>query len=170
MTDTSSPDGISVISTDNSLFDPPDFMTTHESNSDSSMSTDSHDSFSTCSSTSSMWFENLTPPPPGSLLDLWDTPFSAKTFHDFPTLFTDGVVTVETTPTEDTTDDDSSISSVPTLDVALHQAPLLKTISATTRVVDIDTTGKLIDTGGNFNMCNDLNMLVNVQTITPFGI
>ena len=170
MTDTSSPDGISVISTDNSLFDPPDLMTTHESDSDSSMSTDSHDSLSTCSSTSSMWFENLNPPPPGSLLDLWDTPFSAKAFHDFPTLFTDGMVTLETTPTEDTTDDDSSISSVPTLDVELHQAPLLKTISATTRVVDIDTSGELIDTGGNFNMCNDLNMLVNVQTITPFGI
>jgi hypothetical protein len=37
-------------------------------------------------------------------------------------------------------------------------------------VVDIGSTGELIDMGGNFNMCNDMSMSVNVQQITPFGI
>jgi hypothetical protein len=170
MTDTSDPDGTSVTSTDDSLLDPPDNTNKYDSASESTVSTHSDDSLETCSSTSSTWFDNMSPPPPGSLLDLWDTPFSAKTFHDFPTLFSDGLVTIDTTPTEDTTDDDSSVSSVPTFEFSPHHAPFLKPINATTRVVDISTTGELVDTGGNFNMCNNLDMLVNVQPITPFGI
>jgi hypothetical protein len=166
MTDTSDPDGISVTSEDDSLFDPPDTTNVYDSDSESTVSTHSDDSLEICSSTSSTWFDNMSPPPPGSLLDLWDKPFSVKTFHDFPTLFSDGLVTIDTTPTEDTTDDDSSVSSVPTFEFTPHQAPFLKPITATTRVVDISTMGKLVDTGGNFNMCNNLDMLVNVQPIT----
>ena len=35
---------------------------------------------------------------------------------------------------------------------------------------DIAHSGDLVDSGGNFCMCNDLSMLVNVQPIKPFGI
>ena len=37
-------------------------------------------------------------------------------------------------------------------------------------MVDIEDRGELVDTGGNFNMCNDISLLVNVQQITQFGI
>jgi hypothetical protein len=80
------------------------------------------------------------------------------------------MVTIDTSPTEELTDDDSSISSAAY--IPLHSTPVLQLqhISATMRVVDINCPGELVDTGGNFNMCNDLSMLVNVQRITPFGI
>jgi hypothetical protein len=67
-------------------------------------------------------------------------------------------------------DDESSISSAASLDVELQQTPTLKFISVTNRLSLERDTGELIDTGGNFCMCNDLNMLVNVFSITPFGI
>jgi hypothetical protein len=37
-------------------------------------------------------------------------------------------------------------------------------------VADIVDTGELVDTGGNFCMCNDRSKLMNVQPIAPFGI
>ena len=105
------------------------------------------------------------------LLDLWDKPFPPGSFHDFLELFKDGMVTIDTSSTHEITDDDSSISSAASLaDVPLHAAPVLQNISATTRVVNSEHTGELVDTGGNFNMRNDISMLVNVQQITPFGI
>ena len=170
MTDSSTPDGDSTVSSDDSLFDPPTLDFRYNFDSDSSVSSASNFTVEPCSSTSSTWFDNPAQPPPGCLLDFWDKPFSVGTFHDFPELFRDGLVTVDTTPTEDITDDDSSISSVSSLDIPLHTAPLIQTILATTRVVNIGESGELVDSGGNFNMCNDLSMMVNVQPITPFGI
>ena len=35
---------------------------------------------------------------------------------------------------------------------------------------NIENSEQLVDTGGNFCMCNVLSMLVNVQPIQPFGI
>lgn len=38
-------------------------------------------------STTESWpstFDDLGPPPPGSLMDLWDTPFSTSCLHNFP--------------------------------------------------------------------------------------
>jgi hypothetical protein len=103
-------------------------------------------------------------------MDFWDKPFSPSTFHDFPELFIDGKVTVDSTvQTVDTTDDDSSISSVGSVEVTTNAAPTIRHVSATTRV-DFNTSGDLIDTGGNFCMTNDLNVLVNVQRIAPFAI
>jgi hypothetical protein len=50
-------------------------------------------------------------------------------------------------------------------------APTVTRISATARFVGVNKdSGELVDSGGNFNMCNDLSMLVNVQPITPFGV
>ena len=170
MTDSSTPDSDSTVSSDDSLFDPPALDFRYDSDSDSNVSSASNFTVELCFLTSSTWFDNPAQPPPGCVLDFWDKPFSAGTFHDFPELFRDGLVTVDTTPTEDITDDDSSISSVSSLDIPLHTAPLIQTISATTRVVNIGESGELVDSGGNFNMCNDLSMMVNVQPITPFGI
>ena len=172
MTEATAPDSDSVISADDSLFDVPELRQTYSSDSnDDSFSTVSSDSsIHSTSSTDSMWFENDDPPPPGSLLDFWDKPFAPKIFQDGSEFFPDGKVTIATAQTDEITDDDSSISSTASLDIAPSSTPVLQHISATTRVVDIGNAGELIDTGGNFNMCNDMSMLVNVQEITPFGI
>jgi hypothetical protein len=74
------------------------------------------------------------------------------------------------TSDSDTNDDDTCDSSVASIDAPQRVAPILQFISATTRVVDLTDPGELVDTGGNFCMCNDLTILVNVQPIAPFGI
>ena len=76
----------------------------------------------------------------------------------------------DTAPTADTTDDDSSLFSMATLDIPKCHTPTLHFVSATTRVIDIGQSGVLVNSGGNFSMCNGLRMLVNVQPITLFGI
>jgi hypothetical protein len=65
-------------------------------NDSSAVSSDGY-TVETCSSTSTDDFANLGPPPPGSIMDYWDTKFSSSTFHDFTNLFIDGVVTVDDT-------------------------------------------------------------------------
>ena len=123
MTDSHIPDDDSLVPTKDSLF-----KQSHGSPSDSSTTTDlSTDDMSvgTSSSTSSTAFDNVGPPPRGSLLDLWDIPFSASTFHPFPELFKEGVVSIdETTFTEDLTDDDSSFSSVGDLELGDKFGPI----------------------------------------------
>eukprot|EP00804_Cyclotella_cryptica_P016939 CCRYP_001875-RA/>CCRYP_001875-RA protein AED:0.38 eAED:0.38 QI:0/0/0/1/0/0/3/0/857 len=175
MTDFPDPDSNSVASNVDSLFDisfPTQWHNTDSyTSSDSSISSESSHTIATCSTTSMDWFENPAPPPPGSLLDLWDTPFFAGTFHDFKDLFQDGRVAMDTTTiTEDLTDSDSSISSTSAIDIPAHTAPVLQFVAATTTVVGIGPQGQLVDSGRNFNMCNDITMLINVHPITPFGI
>jgi hypothetical protein len=62
--------------------------------------------------------------------------------------------------------DDSSITSTDSDEI---QTPVVRYVMATTKVVDL-TEGELVDSGGNFCMCNDLSMMVNIRPITPFGI
>eukprot|EP00804_Cyclotella_cryptica_P010129 CCRYP_018495-RA/>CCRYP_018495-RA protein AED:0.81 eAED:0.81 QI:0/-1/0/1/-1/1/1/0/256 len=157
MTDFPDPDSNSVASNVDSLFDISSPTQGHNTDSytssDSSISSESSHTIATCSTTSLDWFENPAPPPPGSLLDLWDTPFSAGTFHDFKDWFQDGRVAMDTTTiTEDLTDSDSSISSTSTIDIPAHTAPVLQFVAATTTVVGIGAQGELVDSGGNFNM------------------
>jgi hypothetical protein len=45
------------------------------------------------------------------LLDLWDKPFNSAAFQNFPNFFDNCMVTIDTSPTQELTDDDSSISS-----------------------------------------------------------
>ncbi len=170
MTDISAPDDPSDELSMDSFFNPSFHTHGSSSTDDSSVSTDSSATES-CSSTSMDSFDNLGPPPPGSLMDLWDKPIPPCSFNDLYDCFIDGIATVdETTPTAPLSDDESSISSAASLDVELHQTPTLKFVSATNRLAFGHDSGELIDTGGNFCMCNDLNMLVNVFPITPFGI
>jgi hypothetical protein len=104
-------------------------------------------------------------------MELWDKQFPTSMIHPFPTLFPDGQVTVEEDLDScDSTDDETCDSSVASIEISQRDAPILRSISATTRVINFSDPKELIDTGGNFCMCNDLRMLVNVQSITPFGI
>jgi hypothetical protein len=152
MTDVSIPYDISEASSSDTLFGPPSLQHTDSfSNTsyDSSVSSDSYTIHSS-SSTSTDSYNHLGPPPLGSLIDIWDTRFSTSTFHDFPELFKDGVVTVD--DTAPLMDDDSSISSAASLDINQHQAPTLRLLSGT-------SPGQLINSGGIFCMCNDLACL-----------
>lgn len=92
MTEPSAPDTISITSIDDSLFHVPRYDAHHASDvstsSNSTVSNDSASSLDTCSTNDSAWYDNLAPPPPGSLLDLWDKPFNLAAFHDFPDLST----------------------------------------------------------------------------------
>jgi hypothetical protein len=172
MTNHSAPDSASMASSTDSLIGPPllhhNSLFESETLDESSISDDN----STDHSISTDGSDYLGPPPPGSLMDLWDKPILANnTFHDLTDLFKDGIVTVDTANTEDTTsEDDSSIISTASMDFPINKAPVLHHVSATTQVAGLADTGELVDTGGNFCMCNDMSMLVNVQPITPFGI
>ena len=110
MTDPSAPDGDSVTSTDDSLFEITNldrgFASDSSISCNTTISNDSTYSIYTCSSTDSTWFDNFGPPPPGSLLDSWDKPFPPGSFHNFPELFKDGMVTIDTSSTQETTADE----------------------------------------------------------------
>jgi hypothetical protein len=87
------PRDVSSASEDDSLFFPPPLAYRCDySSSDDSISCDSTDtSFcsaqdsTTVSTASSVHsgYSSLGPPPPGSLMSLWDTPFSTSCLHDF---------------------------------------------------------------------------------------
>jgi hypothetical protein len=73
-------------------------------------------------------------------------------------------------------DDESYCEFNPTVP---HPILSLSRVSATPQVIGLDSVssaatmskmGELIDTGGNFNMTNSLNTLVNVRRIKPFSI
>eukprot|EP00804_Cyclotella_cryptica_P009450 CCRYP_017763-RA/>CCRYP_017763-RA protein AED:0.37 eAED:0.18 QI:0/0/0/1/1/1/2/0/848 len=137
-----------------------------------SSSTDDHDDASTLSEFTDVYSDFSNPPPPGSLLSYWDKPISAGTFSNFPELFTDqckvSTMFEEAATTQPMTPDSSIDSTDSTLTAP---APTLTCISTTSRIVGIqDDLGELIDSGGNFNMCNDLSILVNVTAIRPFGV
>jgi hypothetical protein len=115
MTEASAPDNDSVTSTNDSLFEVPEFRQYYSSDSNndsfSTVSSDDNSSINSTLSADSMWFDNDDPPPPGSLLDFWDKPFAPKNFQDGSEFFPDGKVTIATSQTHEITDDDSSISS-----------------------------------------------------------
>ena len=170
MTDISDPDDASDALSTDSLFDPPS-ISHYSSTSDDSSVISNDSTILTCSSTFTDDLDNLGPPPPGSIMKYWDKPISACSFYDFPDCFINNIVTTtDTNPTTHLSDEETSISSAASLDVDLQPTPTLRFISATNRLSLAGEPGELIDTGGNFCMCNDLTMLVNVFPITPFGI
>ena len=181
--DTPPPLRFPTVSDDDSLFSPPircdwtDTSSDASSFSFSSISTSSSDTDDDESSfdPTDVYIDFSQPPPPGSLLSFWDTPFQAGTFGDFSELFSDGCkATTDWDSTSDTDltqpiDSDCSIDSGDSFLTAA--APTLARISATVRVIRIDhESSELIDSGGIFNMCNDLSLLVNVRAIRPFGV
>ena len=158
MTDTSTPENDSEVSTVDSIFGIPRSREQNSSwSSKSSLNED--DSTATCSTTSSESSSLLGPPPPGSLLELWDIPFTNE-----PLFFPAGTALIS-----DTTSLDMEDSSIDSMDSDEIQTPVVRHVIATTKVVDL-TDGELVDSGGNFCMCNNLSMMVNIRPITPFGI
>ena len=121
-----------------------------------------------------------TPPPPaGSLMSFWDRLFDPTSFGDFPELVVDRVPS-DWTQYAPTVPDDQSVSST---DSSTQWNPYLRppvmsvaVVKAAPRLVDLDGAtvmskpGQLIDSGGNFNMCHDLSLLVNARPIEPFTI
>jgi hypothetical protein len=118
-------------------------------------------------------------------MDFWNQPFSPSEFHDFTQLFRDGVVTTDSgIHALSPADDCMSLSSTDSINDIFQHDPILRKIMATARIdfsndtpPSICTTkfesshsGELVDTGGNFCMCNNLDMLVNIEPIRPFGI
>jgi hypothetical protein len=59
-------------------------------------------SISTTESLFPSTFDNLGPPPPGSLMDLWDTPFSTSCLHNFPSPGEDAKCFTTTSDTDET--------------------------------------------------------------------
>ena len=167
MTNHSAPDSASMASSTDSLIGPP--LLHHNSSFESETLDESSisDDNSTDHSISTDGSDYLGPPPPGSLMDLWDKPILANTFHDLTDLFKDGIVTVDTANTEDTTsEDDSSIISTASMDFLSNKAPVLHHVSATTQVAGLADTGELVDTGGNFCMCNDSLSMYNLSLLS----
>jgi hypothetical protein len=162
--------------------------------SDSSYGT-AHEDDASMSTTESLFpstFDNLGPPPPGCVMDLWDTPFSTSCLHNFASKNEDAKCYFFSSDTSDTesisdssleypNDDDSYAEFNPILP---HPVLSLTRVTAVMQLVglddsDIDFTptisltnrpGELIDTGGNFNMTNKLDHLVNIIRIKPFNV
>ena len=139
--------------------------------------------------------DDLGPPPLGSLLDLWDTPFSTSCLHNFAAkeedakCYTFGSDTSDTASTTDTNssaelyNDGDTYAEFNPIDP--HHVHSLTRVTTLMQVVGLNfdsnspfvaittksnRTGELIDTGGNFNMTNRLSDLVNVVPIKPFTI
>jgi hypothetical protein len=182
------PENVSTVSSTDSLFCPTALKCNtafSPSVSDDSSFSSADETVETCSTTSTTDFDNLGPPPPGSTMDFWNQPFSPSEFHDFPHLFRDGLVTTDDVIHElSSTDDCMSLSSTDSISNNLQHDPIIRKITATTRIeFNTDTSptmstttfessllGELVDSGGNFCMCNNLDMLVNIEAIQPFGI
>jgi hypothetical protein len=123
-------------------------------------------------------------------MSFWDTPFSTSCLHDFPDRQEDAMAysipdldnashsssSLSTACFTNDNNDDSYASLNP-----LHPYPVLSTtrISVSPRVVDVSDSAinatiaapaHLVDSGGNFNMTNSLDFLVNVVAIKPFDI
>ena len=144
------------------------------------------------SSVSDWSFTSLGPPPEGSLMDLWDKPFPKACLTDFGFSGLDSCYVKEHPPdtisTSDSSlgsefeirglDDDSYASCNPAHErcfLSLHKTRatlcrvVLKPTSAHTGV-KVRRGSQLVDSGGNFNMTNQVNLFVNVVPIKPFSI
>jgi hypothetical protein len=117
-------------------------------------------------------------------MDLWDKPIPTSCLHNFPSRFEDAkchfyknilldddnsVSSIEFP----NSDDDSylitnPISSRPVMHLTrVHAIPqVLRLSPCSSRTIG----GELVDSGGNFNMTNDLSLLLNVVAIRPFSI
>jgi hypothetical protein len=171
MTENSTPDDDSSTSSTDPLSALQSLTRQHPSDttSDDGTCLDSDDiSVNTNNSSSTEDFGDITPPPPGSLLEFWDKPFHINNYYDLHDIFHDDAIPKEgTSESMDSSDDDSYTGSAFDL---YDNAPVLHYVSAKTQVSVSNTSGELVDSGGNFCMCNDLTMLVNIKQIVPFGI
>jgi hypothetical protein len=139
---------------------------------------------SSLSSESSYSVTHLGPPPAGSIMDFWDRPIPTSVLHDFPSQFEDArcqSFSLDYDSDESTLpyageDNDTYCAFNPVL---LHPILSLSRVTVHTNIVGLDkpcssatrmTTQQLIDTGGNFNMTNRLDSMVNVHRIKPFNI
>jgi hypothetical protein len=129
--------------------------------------------------------DDLGPPPPGSLMSYWNTPFSTGCLHNFPSRVDEAKCSWTYRDSDEDSinsadipgnDDDSYAAFNP---AHIHPSLALTRVVATPRVIGLTSDpipnkvqigGNLIDTGGNFNMTNDLSLLVNVVAIKPFPI
>jgi hypothetical protein len=199
--DTCSVHTVNSSESDDSLFDIPDLAPRHDDSSSdgstdfftcsdnssfvsawsSSRTTSTTDTSGTCQSTFSL--DSLGPPPPGSLMDLWDKPIPTSCLHNFPSRLEDAKCTFFESLSPDTdsvssieypnSDGDSFLSSNP-----ISSRPLLHLtrVNAFPQVIGLAPSssrtigGELVDSGGNFNMTNDLGLLLNVVAIKPFSI
>lgn len=137
-------------------------------------------------------FDNLSPPPPGSVMELLDTPFSHSCLHNFASQSKNAKCAHMLSDTSDTApvlnssvdlanDNDTYANYNP---IHPHTILFLTRVATSVKLVGLDSTsspyvptssattlfGAFIDTGRNFNMTNRLNNLVNVVWIEPFSI
>jgi hypothetical protein len=135
-------------------------------------------------------FDDLGPPPPGSLMDSWDIPFSTSCLHNFTFPGDDAKCFTATSDTDETeslsvsslelaNDDDTyaefnPIQPHPVLSLTRVRTTVQVKLDSALDAPTLSTTScqnsELIDTGGNFNMTNDLSSLINVIKIKPFTI
>lgn len=118
----------------------------------------------------------------GSLMDSWDKPIPTSCLHNFPSRLEDAKCSFFDGLSSDAesvssieypnSDDDTYLSSNP---ISSRQCLHLTRVSAIPQVVGLSpcasqtTGGELVDSGGNFNMTNDLGLLLNVVAIRPFS-
>jgi hypothetical protein len=117
-------------------------------------------------------------------MDFWDRPIPTSALHDFPSPFEDAKCrnfSVDYDSDESTLpfagdDDDTYCDFNP---IVPHPILSLSRVSIKPNIVGLETpfcastshtVGELIDSGGNFNMTNPLDSMLNVHRIKPFPI
>ena len=127
---------------------------------------------------------SLGPPPPGSVMDYWDKPIPSSCMHNFPFRSEDSkcLPELDAASTDSSSldsfegpgaDDDTYASCNP---IAFNPSASLTRIIANPRICltkecqKLYIGGELVDTGGNFNMTNRLDILVNITAVRPFSI
>ena len=182
---------------------PPSLRSRYSSSDDGDSSTDYHTASLTSSfasaldsltldpgsaSSSEGSIGSLGPPPPGSLMDLWNKPIPVSCRTN---CVSDGPLPGVHIPFSSVNDSDSlSSMEYPGDDDdtyaefnPMYDRPIssLQMVNATVRLncedsphcyrlMVRDEEGQLVDTGGNFNMTNRRNLLVNVTAVKPFSI
>jgi hypothetical protein len=144
-------------------------------------------SLSSSTSSGSSGFESLGSPPPGSIMSFWDRPMPTSFLHDLPHRtedskchFLDDIsdcgsslpsVSFSNSDSDDTYASANPLVPFPVLSLTrISVSPVvdLRT-NITARTNPTETiSSQLVDTGGNFNMTNNLDLLVNVVAIKPF--
>jgi hypothetical protein len=152
-------------------------------------------SLSLSTSSGSSGFESLGPPPPGSIMSFWDRPMPTSFLHDIPHRtedskchFLDDIsdcgsslpsVSFTNSDSDDTYASANPLAPFPVLSLTrISVSPVVDVrtnITARTnhaeRTNSTETiSSQLVDTGGNFNMTNNLDLLVHVVAIKPFDI
>jgi hypothetical protein len=106
-------------------------------------------------------FDDLGPPPPGSVFCFWDTLFSTSCIHNFPSRVEDATcwsLDTESTGSESLSSVDTYASANP---VRTHPNLSLTRVTVTPCLIGLTSDpecnhvrigGHLVDNGGNFNM------------------